>query len=198
MPRDWDDHERRPALDEILPSLAQQVRSKQLNVARGILYFLGVVMTAVGIALVATAESIAHQHVEDELKHEIGGRQNMPAERLKDLHDYEERTTRAMKLVGMLATGIGVVYLLFGIFIKLFPVPITIMALVIYIAGNAVTLVTAAKPAEALLSAWLVKVIIIVVLAKSIHSAISYERERRRSRPLRRRAFDDDGAEEHY
>lgn len=184
MPRHRDDDERggRPGLDELLPSLAQQVRGRQLGVARWILYILGALMAVVGLALTATAETVAHKQIERELDEDLGGRQNVPPDKWHVVEETEQRYRRALRLVGAMLAGIGALYVLFGVFVKLFPVPITVTALALYIAGNAVTLVTSKDPGETLAAGWIVKLVIIIVLARSIHAAVAYEKERRRTR----------------
>jgi hypothetical protein len=174
MPRDFD----RPALDDILPSLAQQVRSRKLGYPRAILYIFGSLMALVGIAVILRAIHI---------------------ERTRNLDEYRESAVRAVKLGGTLVASVGAVYIVFAIFIKKFPVPITIMALVIYLTGTALGLLVSGDPEEALTGnvvVWLIRLVIITVLAKSVHWAISYERERRRALVSRRSPSPDGGRED--
>lgn len=199
MPRHRDDDERggRPGLDELLPSLAQQVRGRQLGVARWILYILGALMAVVGLALTATAETVAHKQIERELDEDLGGRQNVPPDKWHVVEETEQRYRRALRLVGAMLAGIGALYVLFGVFVKLFPVPITVTALALYIAGNAVTLVTSKDPGETLAAGWIFKlIIIIIVLARSIHAAVAYEKERRRTRQAFRRRYEEEDEED--
>ena len=74
------------------------------------------------------------------------------------------------------ALALGVAFVVFGIIVKLFPVPITILSLVLYILS---ALVFAALNPMSLLAGLLMKVIIIVALSKAIKAAFEYEREKR-------------------
>ncbi len=73
--------------------------------------------------------------------------------------------------------AVGITYILFGVYVYRFPVPITISALIIYLALQAVQ---AALEPESLAKGFIIKILIIVALAKSIQAAIAYEAERKR------------------
>jgi predicted PurR-regulated permease PerM len=199
MPYDRDeiDHAReRPHIEDILPNLAQQVRLKKLGVVRIILFVLGVIMTAIGVPLLVFATEIAHEQV----RHEQGFivRDKPDAERERELKKLEEQAAKVMTLAGVICLAIGAAYSLFGLLVKTFPVPITIMSLVSYITGNAIILMAAADPLLLIDSVWHMSIGVIVVLGMSVQWAIAYERERRRSVRARRKrseyhAHEDDG-----
>ena len=82
---------------------------------------------------------------------------------------------RLSSCVGALI-GLGVLYIVMGMFVKQYPVPLTIAALVLYIGSAAVFAIL--DPAT-LASGIIVKILIIVGLAKAVQAALAYERERK-------------------
>jgi len=84
---------------------------------------------------------------------------------------------QAAKRVGHLimygVIGLGVLYIVFGLLIWKFPVPITIIALTIYV-GSAVVFAILAP--ETLLAGIIVKVIIVAALVKAVQAAIAYQK----------------------
>lgn len=65
--------------------------------------------------------------------------------------------------------------MIFGIIIKRFPVPVTITSLVLYIGAIAVSgLYDPATLAQGVI----IKIIVIIALAKAIQTAIAYEKDR--------------------
>lgn len=74
---------------------------------------------------------------------------------------------------------VSVLFIVFGALIYLFPVPITITSLVLYILVSMLDLVLKAmtNPPQ-MLSGMIWKIIFIVALASSIRAAVAYEKER--------------------
>lgn len=75
---------------------------------------------------------------------------------------------------------VSVLFIVFGALIYLFPVPITITSLVLYILVSMLDLVLKAltDPAQTV-SGMIWKIIFIVALSSSIRAAVAYEKERR-------------------
>jgi uncharacterized protein len=167
------------ALD-LLPSLAQQVRARKLNPVRWILWGLGLFIAASGLSMYSFSDALARAVVDEQLKEEIGGRHNLPRDKKAEIQEIEEVTSRALEVAGALGAGLGVSYLLLGLFVKRYPGPITIAALAMFVACNAVLLATNEHPEElaAVWPWWAIQVGVLVVLVRSIYSAIAYERER--------------------
>jgi hypothetical protein len=82
--------------------------------------------------------------------------------------------------------GFGALYVLFGLIVHQFPVPITIISLVLYVG---VQVISGVMDPESIPRGLILKVIIIVALAKSIQTAVAYENERSEER---RRVRDED------
>ena len=155
-----------------LSSLAQTARSKQLNTARNILLFIGILTIAVNAFFVAMAKSMVDSQMEAELR--------KPQYRglvidHEEVNLIKEESVRSTQLVGSIALAIGVLYVIFAIFVKKYPVPITITSLVLYIGCAAVFGVL---DPSTLARGWLIKILIVVGLFKAIQAALAYERER--------------------
>jgi hypothetical protein len=72
------------------------------------------------------------------------------------------------------AVILGVIFVVCGIIIKAFPVPVTIISLVLYVLA-AVGFGILHPPSLA--AGLIIKVIIVIALAKAIQSAVAYEKE---------------------
>jgi hypothetical protein len=142
-----------------LGSLAQSARGKQLRNAKGILLFVGgwLLFNAILVWFMNSNE----------------------LEKLQGRRDIDQAALqREWNFLYVLVAGfvvLGITYLVFGFIVKKHPVPITITGMVLFIGF---LLITAAIHPANLLAGILVKVIVIVGLAKSIQSAIAYQRER--------------------
>jgi hypothetical protein len=163
------------ALDEILPSLTQQVRARQLNVARGILFVLGALIATTGVSLLAFSAEIGRS--EANKGHHAGPGQRQAAA------EEEGRVTRAVRVVGAILAFVALAYFVLGSVIASFPVPVTILALTTFVAGNAVILVVTGGVLLLVVYYWAFLVGIAAALAKTIQSAVAFERERGRSAP---------------
>jgi hypothetical protein len=155
-----------------LGSLSQAAREKQLKVARGILLVIGVLSIIANLFFFTLAESNVNEAINQEVAklHQQGMTEN-PAEVAK-IRDNAVALTRLINGVGVL---LGAIFVACGITVRKYPVPITILSLVLYIGAAAVF--GYINPAS-LLSGLIMKIIIIVALAKSVQSAIAYEREK--------------------
>lgn len=182
--------ERRPLRDERLGSLTQQSRGKKLTTARRILFFVGIVSILANLYYFVAAKDEVRKEIDKELAKQ-GGRQALQFQQQGALKELEDHAVQVTKLAALIFIGVGVAFVLFGAMIYRYPVPITIMALILYIASNAVTAVFAP---EMLASGAIIKIIIIVALAKSIQAAIAYEDERKKALQERDR-FDDPSEE---
>jgi hypothetical protein len=155
-----------------LGSLAQSARQKQLKVARYILLFVGILTVLVNVAQFAMIES----QVDDLINKEVQGlHQRGMVEDQATVAKVRAQSVRFSQIIAGVAVALGVVFVVFGLVVNRFPVPITITSLVLYVGAAAVFGLIA--PAT-LLQGIIVKVIIVIALAKSIQAAIAYEREK--------------------
>jgi hypothetical protein len=156
-----------------LGSLAQSARQKQLKSARGILLFVGILTVGAN----ATFFALIRSQVDEVFNKEITALQakGMVVDQAK-VAPLRERAVRMAQLINGGAIALGVVFIVLGVIVNRYPVPITILGLVLYVGGAAVfALIDASTLAQGLI----VKLIIIVALVKSIQSALAYEREQK-------------------
>lgn len=171
---------RRPARDEYddendddrplgkMGKLSQDARLKELRTASWIMLIVGLLTIGVNLVMYfVAADEIA--------KAQVPLMQKEAAQRIL-----------ALATVGFV--GLGVVFVVFSLIVKSFPVPITVAALVLYLAGQAITAAIAGP--ETLAQGAIIKVVIIVCLAKAIQAAVAYSQEEARS--ARRRDDRDD------
>jgi hypothetical protein len=156
----WDEEPRgeRPRLG----SLAQAARRKQLNQARWLLIIVGALILGVNAFVAATARS----QLEAEVRK--AGLQILPGPEF-------DAAVRLVVVLSVVLCVLGVVFILFGIIVKMYPVPITIISLVLYVGA---ALVLAVFDPESILRGLIIKILIVVALASSIRAAIAYEKER--------------------
>jgi hypothetical protein len=142
--------------------LAQSARDKQLNQARWLLIVVGLLTMALNGYLAATARTQLEQEVR---------KQGIVIGRAEEF----DHAVRLVTMIGIVAALLGALFVVFGLIIKLYPVPVTVLSLVLYVGA---TLVFAAINPQTLV-AWLIfKIIIVVVLISAIKAAIAYEKER--------------------
>lgn len=158
-----------------LGSLSQAARGKQLRTARGILLFIGVLTVVANGIFFAIAESQVDKALDEEVQQ--ARRQGMMVDQVK-LKEIRADAIRFVKLLQGVGIALGVVFIIFGFLVYSYPVPITITSLILYIGAGAVF---GAIDPGTLLQGIIIKIIIIVALAKSIQAALAYERERQAS-----------------
>src|SRR5262249_22933761 len=127
---------------------------KHLNKARWILIVVGVLTIGLNVFLLAT------------LKEQLRGAPQPIFDQLYALNTM-------MAGVGI---ALGVVFIILGILVKTLPVACTVTGLVLYIVGNIVFMVLSGDP-KMLFQGAIVKVFIVVALAKSVQAAIAYQKE---------------------
>jgi hypothetical protein len=155
-----------------LGSLAQAARKNQLKSARGILLVVGVLTVIANLVFVVIAESQVKEEINKELQQVQ--RQGMVIDQIK-LAELEAKAVMLTRLINGGAAVLGVVFIVFALILDKYPVPITVASLVLYVGAAAVFALL--NPAS-IVQGIVFKVIIIVALAKSIQSAIAYEKER--------------------
>jgi len=145
-----------------LGSLTQAARSKQLKTARGLLIFVGVwLLLSLGFEWLTL----------DMQLHQLAKEHGVPEGRVPELR---EALMPAMYVISAIYVGLAVLYFIFAGVVRSHPVPITITALVIFVA---LLLIAAALDPASIAKGWLVKIIVIVGLAKAIQAALAYQRE---------------------
>lgn len=151
-----------------LGSLAQSVLSAQLKATKTVLVSIGLLVAIVNFAAAGTANMAFTREVK---KLQDQGRKASP-ERL-------ETAMRSTQLVGSAFGVLGLLFIGLGYCVEFYPVPITILAMVLYLALFATTLIFAPSSFKfgfGIIT--LIKTIIAIVLARSVQAAIAYERAR--------------------
>ena len=130
-----------------LGSLAQSARGKQLKSARNTLIAVGVLTALLNFGVAAAAGSIAQGNAE---------------------------VQQMIMLSGIGFGLLGVVFIVLGVMVNTYPVPCTMLGLVLYIGANAVSaLIDPTTIAQGII----IKGIIIVGLVKSLRAAQAYQQE---------------------
>lgn len=151
-----------PIIDNVKPlgSLAQSARGKELRQAQGFLFLIGVLTLAVNGFLI--------YNLPNEVQQAIQQNGVEPAQ--------QEQFRQSVTMYGMLVYGLpallGLLYIVFGIIIKRYPVLITTTSLVLYITS---TVAFAALNPASIASGIVIKIVIIVALFRAIKAAKAYE-----------------------
>jgi hypothetical protein len=154
-----------------LGSLAQSARGKELNTARSLLLFIGFLTMAVNGFMFANAEKEVDKVIQAELTKAGPG-----------AVVQEDAKTSILALTRMIYGGtaaLGLVFVICGLLIKKYPVPLSLTALTLYLAGNAVF---ALLNPLSLAAGIVIKVIIIFGLVKAVQAAFAYQKEQNLAR----------------
>ena len=152
-------------------SLAQSARQKQLKVARGIMFGVGILTIVVNLVQFGMIDSIVDKQIDAEANKLV--MKGMVIDPVK-LAEVKSAAKRAVRVAACLLIAEGVVYIIFGFIMTRFPVPITITGLVLYL-GTAI--VFAVLDPETALQGAIIKVIIVVALVKAVQAAIASQRQ---------------------
>jgi hypothetical protein len=79
-----------------------------------------------------------------------------------------------VQLIQAVPVGLGVIFIILGVMVKSYPVPMTITGLVLYVLANAIFGLL--DPAM-LLQGVIIKIIVVVALIKAVQAALAYQRE---------------------
>jgi len=156
-----------------LGSLSQSARLKSLNSAKGILIVIGVLTVIFNGIQIPLARDQIHEAINREVQKLQGQGMIVDQSKVKEAEDTAMRIALLI-LGGFIA--LGVLFIVLGLAIKSYPVPITVTSLVLYLAGAAFSFYL---DPEFVGFAAIIKIFIVIALVKAIQSAIAYERERR-------------------
>jgi len=130
-----------------LGSLAQSGRKQHLKSARTTMFVIGAITIVANVVLALLAEKAPGVAPED---------------------------IRAVQISGFAFAGLGLVFVVLGLLIYSAPVACTVLALILYIGGWAIS--GLGNPAM-LANGLIIKIIIVVYLVKAIQAAVAYQRE---------------------
>jgi hypothetical protein len=152
-----------------LGSLAQSARGKQLKTAQWLMIVVGILTVAINGIVFKTIEDEVDRAIQKEITKVQG--QGMQVDQAA-VQKIRTRAIHIGQLIAGSAVALGVVFIVLGALVKKFPVPCTIFGLVLYIGATAIYGYLAP---ETLVQGLIWKIVTIVVLVKSVQSAVSYQ-----------------------
>lgn len=158
-----------------LGNLAQAARTKQLKTARGVLYFVGILTLLVNVGFCVFAENLVDAQIDQEL---AGLRSEGVEIDQAALAEFRAGAIRGIRIANGIGAVLGVVFIACGALVYKYPVPATILSLVLYI-GSAAAF--GALDPSTLARGWFIKIIIVVALFKAVQAALAYENERKQA-----------------
>lgn len=155
-----------------LGSLAQSARQKHFRRARTVLIVVGILMVLGHAAMCAIELPTVKDEIQNHLRKSNPGVVFDPAV----LQEAEETARRLLLLIHGGGVALGIAFIVLGIFVERAPVPITAIALVLFIGRE---IVFALIDPVNLASGWLIKIIFLVALVKALQAAIASQSEAR-------------------
>lgn len=145
-----------------LSSLAQAARSKHLSSAKATLIIIGVLTLLLNIGGIFMVRS----ELETEMRKQGINMANPPAE-------VQAIIIASYALVGLFA-ALGVVFIVLGLLVRSYPVFCTVTGLVLYIVS---WLVSGLLDPKNFVAGIIIKIIIVVALAKAVQAALAYQKD---------------------
>jgi ABC-type siderophore export system fused ATPase/permease subunit len=157
-----------------LPSLSQSARKKELSTARNILLAVGVLTIILIVAFLSQVEEQVDTEIQNmRMRGEIPDNTD-PVK----VQEFRDQVVKISKLINGGAAALGAVFVVLGLAVKSFPLPATILGLVLYIGSIAIFGVL--NPAT-LIKGIIFKIIVVVCLFKSVQSAVAHQKQQRES-----------------
>jgi hypothetical protein len=160
-----------------LGSLAQKARGKKLKEARGILLTIGILTLLWNGGFLVAIPHFVDEAIHTEIA-KVGGFNQVDQAAVQHARSQ-------LLMINYAITGLffvmGVLFVIFGALVYRYPLAMTITSLVLYLLATLAMIVIAALGDDPGLAGggMIVRIIIIIALAKSIQSAHAYEKERR-------------------
>jgi hypothetical protein len=165
-----------PSLGQSLPSssnlgsLAQSARAKQLKTARAIMIIVGVLTIAFNGFMFVNTHNEVDQVVQKQIQ-ELHAKGMMEVQ--ASVEEFRHRVTLFCQMIYGATVALGVIFVILGIMVYTYPVPATVLGLVLYIGAAAIFAFL--NPAS-LVQGVILKIIVVVALVKSIQAAVAYQR----------------------
>jgi hypothetical protein len=151
-------------------SLAQAVRSKELKQARNILIVIGILTVLANGFFTFRAKAEVDKEIDKQVAEARAKGLQVNQQRVQLVRESALRITY---LVHGGTIALGVTFIVLGLMVKSYPVPATILGLVLYLAGSAIF---AYIDPMTLAQGIIFKVIVVVSLFASVKSALGYQR----------------------
>jgi hypothetical protein len=167
-----------PPLQSGLGSLGQEARLKNLNTAKWIMIVVGILTIGSYVFQYTTVEKVIDEAFAKELQ-----KQGLARHQVDQAAYNQARDTAllAARVICMVFIGIGFLYIVMGLLVKKYPVPLTIIGLLIYVGS---VLLFAVLDPISLVQGIIIKIFIVIGLIKAVQAAIAYERERKAAAAL--------------
>jgi hypothetical protein len=154
-----------------LGSLAQQAREKEIRQAKWALVAAGVILLISGLFEMVTARAQVQAEIEKQVQ-QVGGWANV--RRAEVARAIDDAVSYVYVLDGLLGI-VGVLFIVLGMWVRMYPLPITIVGLSLFLLINLGLVLV--DPLN-LMRGFIVKIIIIAALIRAIKAASAYEKER--------------------
>ena len=151
-------------------SLAQAVRSKELKQARNILIIIGILTVLANGFFTFQAKAEVDKEIDKQVAEARAKGLQVDQQKVQLVRESALRITYLVQGGGVV---LGVVFIVLGLMVKSYPVPATILGLVLYLAGSAIF---AYIDPMTLAQGIIFKVIVVVSLFASVKSALGYQR----------------------
>lgn len=153
-----------------LGSLAQAARNKHIRRARTTLIVIGILMALGQTAMYFYERGQLRAELEKEVRRQLPG----AAIDEQAMKEFEESAQRALLLIEGGVIAVAISFIVMGFFVEKYPVPITALALIMYI-GLHVTF--AVIDPRNIAMGLIVKIIVIVFLVRALQAGIAAQKE---------------------
>jgi len=154
-----------------------------LRVLRIVLWAIGVLSLLSGTIEIALTKQVVKNAVDRELAKRPAGTFVDPA--------AIERAERLVRIEGIVFLGLGFTYVVFAMIVKVYPLPVALLSLLLYV-GTAVTQLAMAPEAFLRINVWFfVRIIFFIGILAAPQAAIGYHKQREDVR-RDRQDYDDD------
>jgi hypothetical protein len=151
-------------------SLAQAVRSKDLKQARNILLVIGILTVLANGFFTFRAKAEVDKEIDKQIAQARAKGLQVHQDKVQLVRESALRITYLVQGGGVI---LGVIFIVLGFMVKSYPVPATILGLVLYLAGSAIF---AYIDPMSLMQGIIFKVIVVVSLFSGVKSALGYQR----------------------
>lgn len=153
-----------------LGSHAQSARGKQLSQARGTLIAIGILTIVVN----AIFFYLRPGQIDEEIQKEIRAQGPGAVVNKAKVDEFKDTALRTIRIVDSVGVGLGIVFVALGAFVYQAPVLTTVLGLVLYVGA---ALIFGLMNPQSIAQGVVIKVLIIVGLAKAVQSALAYQKE---------------------
>jgi hypothetical protein len=153
-----------------MASLSQAARKRQLRIARNILIFLGVVKIVISSYFFSAIDAKVNENVQQQVQQALRRGKVLNKE---EIAQAAQRAKYIERIIWGVAGILGGVFVFFGLMVKQYPVPITVLSLLLYLLATAIFGII--EPLS-LMEVLFFKIFAVFALIRSVQAAIAYKR----------------------